>query len=55
MKEGKKKENVVEDIDLATSDKKYINNLNLHEIRNDILQDYTGDFELNGKNDHRSY
>ena len=23
--------------------------LNLHEIKNEILQDYTGDFELNGK------
>ena len=51
-----KRENVVdEDIDLgrffelATSDKIYVNNLNLHEIKNGILQDYTGDFELNGK------
>ena len=44
-----------EDIDLgrffelATSNKIYINNLNLHEIKDEILQDYTGDFELNGK------
>ena len=44
-----------EDIDLgrcfelATSNKIYINNLNLHEIKNEILHDYTGDFELNGK------
>ena len=51
-----KRENLVEeDIDLgrffelATSNKIYVNNLNLHEIKNEILQDYTGDFELNGK------
>ena len=50
------RENVVEeDIDLGrffelvSSDKTYVNNLNLHEIKNEILQDYTGDFELNGK------
>ena len=53
MKEGKK--NIVEDVDLgrffelATSDKIYVNNLNLYEIKNEILQNYTGDFELNGK------
>ena len=49
--------NMVEDIDidigrffeLATSDKIYVNNLNLYEIKNEILQNYTGDFELNGK------
>ena len=46
---------VEEDVDigrffeLATSDKIYVNNLNLHQIKNEILQDYTGDFELNGK------
>ena len=34
--------------ELATSNKIYVNNLNLHEIRNEILQGYTGDFELNG-------
>ena len=51
-----KRENMVEeDIDLgrffelATSNKIYVNNLNLHEIKNGILQGYTGDFELNGK------
>ena len=50
-----KRENMVDDIDLgrffelATSNKIYVNNLNLHEIKNEILQDYTGDFELNGK------
>ena len=48
-------ENIVEDVDLgrffelATSNKIYVNNLNLHEIKNEILQDYTGDFELTGK------
>ena len=53
MKEGKK--NIVEDVDLgrffelATSDKIYVNNLNLYEIKNEILQNYTGDFELKGK------
>ena len=46
---------MVEDVDigrffeLPTSHKIYINNLNLHEIKNEVLQDYTGDFELNGK------
>ena len=56
-----KRENMVDDIDLgrffelATSNKIYVNNLNLHEIKNEILQDYTGDFELIGKNDHRTY
>ena len=51
-----KRDNVVEeDIDLgrffelATSNKIYVNNLNLHEIKDGILQDYTSDFELNGK------
>ena len=51
-----KRENLVEeDIDLgrffelATSKQIYVNNLNLHEIKNELLQDYTGDFELNGK------
>ena len=50
-----KTENIVEDIDigrffeLATSKKIYCKNINLHEIKNEILQDYTGDFELNVK------
>ena len=50
-----RRENMVEDIDigiffeLATSNKIYVNNLNLHEIKNEILEDYTGDFELIGK------
>ena len=34
--------------ELATSDKIYVNSLNLHEIKNETLQDYTGDFEFNG-------
>ena len=50
-----KRENMIEDIDigrffeLATTDREYVNGLNLHKIKNDILQDYTGDFELIGK------
>ena len=50
-----KGENIVEDVDLgrffelATSNKIYVNNINLHEIKNEIPQDYIGDFELNGK------
>ena len=55
MKDGKKRENLVEkDIDLgrffelATSNKIYVNGLNLHEIKNENLRDYTGNFELNG-------
>ena len=49
-----KRENIVEDIDigrffeLATTDRGYVNGLNLHEIKNEILEDYTGDFELIG-------
>ena len=49
-----KRENMVEDInigrffELATTDREYVNGLNLHEIKNDILEDYTGDFELIG-------
>ena len=45
---------MVEDIDtgrffeLATTDRQYVNALNLHEIKNEILEDYTGDFELIG-------
>ena len=50
-----RKENIVGDVDLgrffelASNDRIYVNNLNLHEIKNEILQDYTGDFELDGK------
>ena len=50
-----RRENMVEDIDigrffeLATSNNIYVNNLNLHEIKNETLKDYTGDFELNRK------
>ena len=49
-----KRENMVEDIDtgrffeLATTDRQYVNALNLHETKNEILEDYTGDFELIG-------
>ena len=45
---------MVEDFDLgrfselATSNKIYVNQLNLHEFKNEILKEYTGDFELNG-------
>ena len=49
-KRRQKRENLVEeDIDLgrffelATSNKLYVNNLNLHESKKEILQDYTGD------------
>ena len=54
-KRRQKRENIVEDIDigrffeLATSNKIYVNNSNLHEIKNEILQDYNNEFELNGK------
>ena len=34
--------------ELAASNKIYVNSLNLHEIKTEILQDYTGDFELYG-------
>ena len=53
MKDGKK-ENLVEHIDLgrffksATTNKIYVNGLNLHEIESEVLEDYTGDFELIG-------
>ena len=49
-----KRENIVEDInigrffELATTDRQYVNGSNLHEIKNDILEEYTGDFELIG-------
>ena len=45
---------MVEDInvgrffELATTDREYVYGLSLHEIKNDILEDYTGDFELIG-------
>ena len=51
-----KRENLAEeDIDLgrffelATSNNIFVNNLNLHEIKNETLKDYTGDFDLIGK------
>ena len=49
-----KRANVVKYIDigrffeLATTNRKYVNGLNLHEIKKEILDDYTGDFELIG-------
>ena len=49
-----KRENMVEDInigrffELATTDRQYVNALNLHEIKIETLEDYTGDFELIG-------
>ena len=56
MKNDKKGENLVEEniglgrfFELATSKKLYVNNLSLHEIKNEFLQDYNNDFELNGK------
>ena len=45
---------MVEDIDLgssfeiATTNRNYVNGLNLHEIKDEIAEDYTGDFELIG-------
>ena len=35
-------------MEVATSNKIYVNGLNLHEIKNEVLLDYTSDFELNG-------
>ena len=49
-----KRENMVEDIDiskffeLATTNKKYVNGLNLHEIKSEVFGDYTGEFVLIG-------
>ena len=34
--------------ELATTNNIYVNSLNLHEIKIEILHDYTGDFVLNG-------
>ena len=49
-----KRKNVLEDIglgrflELATTNRKYVNGLNLHEVTNETLEDYTGDFEIIG-------
>ena len=49
-----KRENMVDDIDLgrffelATTNRKDVNGLNLHEVKNEILEDCAGDFELIG-------
>ena len=55
IKRREKRQSLIdEDIDLgrffelATGNRKYVNGLNLHEIKNEILEDYTGDFELIG-------
>ena len=55
IERGEKRQNLIhEDIDLgrffelATSIGNYVNGLNLHEIKNEILEDYRGDFELIG-------
>ena len=34
--------------ELATTNKRHVNGLILHEIKNEILEDSTGDFELIG-------
>ena len=54
--ERKQKREIIidEDIDLgrflelASSDKINVTEFNLHEIKNELLSDYKGDFELNG-------
>ena len=53
--EGRQKREIIaEDFDigrffeLATTKRKYVNGLNLHEIKKEISEDYTGDFELIG-------
>ena len=49
-----REDNIEKDFDigrffeLATTNKIYVNGLNLHEIKSEILRNYTGDFELNG-------
>ena len=34
--------------ELATTNRMYVNSLNLHEVKNEPLLDYKGDFKLNG-------
>ena len=34
--------------ELATANKIYVNSLNLHEIKNEALEEYTSEFELIG-------
>ena len=51
MKDNKKTVEVIDSgrfFEIATTNKKYVYGLNSHEIRNEILEDYEGDFELNG-------
>ena len=53
MKQNKKKNIIDEDVELgiffevASFDKIYVTGLNLHDMKNEILLDYKGDFELN--------
>ena len=53
-REQKREKLTDDDIDLgrffklASSDKTYVNGLNLHEIKSEFLLNYTGDFALNG-------
>ena len=55
MKEDKKKRKygrrhtIGRFFELATTGREYVDGLNLHEIKDEILEDYTGDFELIGK------
>ena len=54
MKEDKKENIKDEDIDLgrffeiASSSQIYVNGLNSHEIKSELLREYTGEFELKG-------
>ena len=49
-----KRENIAEDIDLgrffelATTNRKYVNGLNVHQNKNEFLENHTGGFELIG-------
>ena len=49
-----KRKDIVEDIhigkflQLATTNKRYVNGLYLHEIKHEVLQVYTGDFDMIG-------
>ena len=53
-KQNESNREIVEVIDigrifeLATTNKRYVNGLNLHEIKGEVLEDYTGDFGLIG-------
>ena len=53
-KRKQKRENIVEDIDLgrffesATTNKRYVNGLTLHEVKSEVVKEYTGELELIG-------